>query len=143
MRREQMNAHDFAAKAHSGQVDKIGKPYIEHLTRVSARLPEELKDAGFLHDILEDTDVTEEDLVSEGFDSRTVSAVVAVTRVPGETYFEFIQRVCESGIDAIEVKIADVEDHLEEHPGILRKSMVQRYEKAITLLYNKRMTMRC
>lgn len=54
----------LASEAHAGQVDKGGAPYIEHPMRVALRCDTELRRcAALLHDVLEDTDATEADLV--------------------------------------------------------------------------------
>ena len=91
-------AIELAAIAHKGQVDKLGEMYLAHPLRVMLRLREqghrvEVQAAGALHDTLEDTPTTLEDLTTL---SPDVAALVnAVTRQPGEPYEVFIRRAAE------------------------------------------------
>lgn len=101
---------DFMADcAHAGQVDKIGVPYIEHVRAVAAGLApfgDELVMAGLLHDIIEDTDWTAEQLREAGIPERVISAVEAVTNQKGVPYEEKIRRIMTNS-DATLVKISD------------------------------------
>ncbi|MGX8903738.1 HD domain-containing protein [Streptomyces netropsis] len=99
----------LADRAHAGQVDKIGVPYIEHVRAVAAGLApfgDELVMAGLLHDIIEDTDWTAEQLRAAGIPVRVVEIVEAVTNMPGSSYTERIQRIT-GDAQATLVKIAD------------------------------------
>ncbi|MEU8579280.1 HD domain-containing protein [Streptomyces abikoensis] len=99
----------LAARAHAGQVDKNGVPYIEHVRAVAAGLApfgDDLVKAGLLHDILEDTDWTAERLRETGIPARVVEIVEAVTNVPGMPYEEKIARITASP-QATLVKISD------------------------------------
>jgi len=99
----------LAEAAHAGQVDKIGVPYIEHVRAVAVGLTsfgDHLVMAGLLHDIIEDTDWTAEQLREHGLPDRVVSAVEAVTNQKGVPYEEKIRRIMTSS-DATLVKIAD------------------------------------
>src|SRR4051812_44801555 len=70
----------IAAKAHEGQKDKDGQPYILHPLRVMNSVEgEEAKIVAVLHDVIEDSAVTEEDLRREGFGESTVAAVLCMT----------------------------------------------------------------
>lgn len=106
-----LKALNLLMHKHYGQKDKAGMDYYFHPVRVSARCVCEKKMAALLHDVLEDTDTTEEELRRLGFSAETVEAVVALTRKEGETYAEFIRR-CERNATAHEVKIADLEDNM-------------------------------
>lgn len=100
----------LAAEAHAGQVDKIGVPYIEHVRAVAAGLApfgDELVMAGLLHDIIEDTDWTAEQLRQEGVPDRVVTLVEAVTNQRGVPYEEKLARITGQGRDAVLLKIAD------------------------------------
>jgi (p)ppGpp synthase/HD superfamily hydrolase len=95
--------------AHAGQVDKIGVAYIEHVRAVAAGLApfgDELVMAGLLHDIIEDTDWTAEQLRAEGIPDHVVSVVEAVTNQPGVSYEEKIGRIV-GDRHATLVKISD------------------------------------
>ncbi|MFJ9740797.1 HD domain-containing protein [Streptomyces sp. NPDC101166] len=105
-----VNEVDFIADcAHAGQVDKIGVPYIEHVRAVAAGLApfgDALVMAGLLHDIIEDTDWTAEQLREAGIPERVVATVEAVTNQKGVPYEEKIRRIMTNG-DATLVKISD------------------------------------
>lgn len=99
----------LAARAHAGQADKIGVDYIQHPRAVARGLEPfgpDLVMAGLLHDVLEDTALTAEDLLAAGVPERVVEIVQAVTNVKGLTYDEKIQRIV-ADRDACLVKIAD------------------------------------
>ena len=97
----------LATVAHHGQKDKSGVAYIYHPMAVAEMMttPEE-KMVAFLHDVLEDTPVTVEDLVYAGFPGVVVDAVVAMTRLPseGDAYYARVK----ANPLALEVKLADI-----------------------------------
>ena len=77
----------IAVEAHAGQVDKSGKPYIFHPLRVCCRcFTDEEKIVALLHDTIEDTEITAEDLLSEGFPPYIVEAILSISRNEDETY---------------------------------------------------------
>lgn len=132
----QSAAMALARIAHRGQTDRADEDYFSgHLTRVGESLtPALMRAAGYLHDILEDTDITEDELLDLGIDAHVVVIVEIVTRRGDETYFEFIARILDSWEpDAILLKIADIEDHLRDTTR-LSDSMVTRYTKALDIL---------
>ncbi|MGY3340560.1 (p)ppGpp synthase/HD superfamily hydrolase [Streptomyces filamentosus] len=99
----------LADRAHAGQTDKIGVPYVEHVRAVAAGLVPfgpELVMAGLLHDVVEDTEWTAGGLRAAGVPERVVRAVEAVTNGPGRSYEEKIRDVARNP-DATLVKIAD------------------------------------
>lgn len=103
----------IATKAHEGQKDKAGAPYIFHPIRVSNRCrTEEEKIVALLHDTIEDTDVTPDYLLSEGFPKNIVEAVLSVTRNEGESYEDFVIRSKQNPIGR-QVKIHDLEDNMD------------------------------
>ena len=105
-------AGEVAREAHAGQVDKVGVFYIEHPIRVAQSLKDPYQKAvAMLHDVLEDTDMTEEEL-RDRFPSFVVDAVVRLTHKKGEPYTDYIDRVKESCL-AVEVKSADLKDNLD------------------------------
>jgi len=74
----------------------------------------------YLHDTLEDTYLTDTDLLEAGFSEEVVEAVRALTRKDGETYFDFILRVQLNPL-AVKVKVADLEDNMSDlHEGSLK-----------------------
>ena len=83
----------IAAAAHTGQVDKAGQPYILHPLRVMLRVTSEHERiAAVLHDVVEDTDVSLDRLIAEGFPSEVISAVEALTKRPGESRMDSAHR---------------------------------------------------
>lgn len=104
-----IKAYALAKKVHEGQTDKAGKPYITHPTRVAQLVdggPTELMVA-FLHDVVEDTPTTLEDLRNMGFDEVVVSGVDGMTRRAGETRDAYLKRLKPNPI-ARAVKLADL-----------------------------------
>lgn len=126
----------LATSAHDGTFDKAGFPYIAHPFRVMQRLhnlghSEEVLVAGMLHDTVEDTNVTIEDIQTQ-FGDEVARLVAAVTR-GDETYMEFIARVKVAGSKAVAIKLADIADNTDlRRPRIDHLS--ERYAKATELL---------
>ena len=107
-------AIEIALKAHAGQTDKAGMPYIGHVMRVmqAGRTIDE-KIVGVLHDIVEDTDWTFEALLAEGFPAHIIDALRCVTKISEEEpYEEFILRVKSNPL-AVAVKINDLTDNMD------------------------------
>lgn len=103
----------IAVEAHAGQVDKSGKPYIFHPLRVCCRcFTDEEKMVALLHDTIEDTEITAEDLLSEGFPPYIVEAILSISRNEDETYEEFVKR---TGLNPLgrAVKLYDLEDNMD------------------------------
>src|SRR5687768_8359841 len=106
-------AIEIAVKAHAGQQDKAGESYILHPMRVMMRLAsEDARIVGVLHDVREDTNVTEADLVTAGFSSVVLEALEALTQRPREPYEDFIRRAGRHPL-AREVKLADLQDNMD------------------------------
>jgi guanosine-3',5'-bis(diphosphate) 3'-pyrophosphohydrolase len=100
----------LATNAHAGQFDRGGKPYILHPIKVMHYLKtddEELQCVALLHDVVEDTKTTWQDLEDIGCTVRVINAVRVLTKVPGESYDQYKQRVLASE-DAMLVKMADL-----------------------------------
>lgn len=106
-------AVEIAARAHAGQVDKAGVPYLFHPLRLmlSVSTPEE-RMAAVLHDVVEDTPVTLDDLRAERFPVRVIEAIQALTKLPGETRLEAARRAAQHPIARV-VKLADVKDNMD------------------------------
>lgn len=107
-------AIEIATLAHKGQIDKAGEDYINHPLRVmSAGKTENEKIVGVLHDVIEDTDWTFEQLEKEGFSEEIISALRCVTKLSeDEPYDDFIARVKTNPL-AIVVKINDLTDNMD------------------------------
>ena len=104
-------AIDLALNFHRGQRDADGDPYILHLMRVMLKCHStSAKQAGLLHDILEDTSATEDDLIQAGICPNVTQSVKRLTRIAHIDYADYILALAEDPI-AKEVKIADLEDN--------------------------------
>lgn len=106
-------AYEFAKKAHEGQVDKAGKPYIEHLVTVARRgqtLEEQI--TGMFHDLFDDTKVTPAQLYVEFPLDRVMRALLALNRNGTETRWQQIVRIGEDEL-ATNVKIYDLDHNLD------------------------------
>ena len=103
----------LAVKAHAGQVDKAGEVYILHPLRVMFAVEGEVaRIVAVLHDVVEDSDTTFDDLLVMGYSEEVLSALDCVTRREDETYMEFVQRAKVNPI-ARQVKLADMEDNMD------------------------------
>ena len=103
----------LATERHAGQVDKAGVDYIQHPMRVMQKLDsEEAKIVAVLHDILEDTPTTSEELAQLGFSEAIVKAIYALTKQPNEHRFEAMQRTARNAL-ACQVKLADLDDNMD------------------------------
>ena len=103
----------LAVGAHRGQGNRGGHPYVLHPLRVMLRMDSEMERmVAALHDLIEDTSYTSEDLVRLGYPEVVVRAVECLTRRASETYEQFITRVKQDPL-ARRVKIADLEDNLD------------------------------
>lgn len=146
----------FTDKAHEGQVDKGGKPYTDHLKRVSgifnmlaAKLPagmmtHEQKIRGtfvaYGHDLIEDTDVTEDTLRDKGFDEEFIADLKALSRVdPKPQYMQWIQEIADRGVlTQILVKMADNRDNRDPDRiaqlPVEEQGISKRYDRAYDIL---------
>jgi (p)ppGpp synthase/HD superfamily hydrolase len=119
-------ALQIAAQAHAGQRDKEGHPYILHPLRVMHSVEgDEARIVAVLHDVIEDTSVTEADLRHEGFSESVIAAVRCVTHSEDETYAEYVVR-CRGNEVARRVKLADLEDNARLGRTILRPDRLGR-----------------
>ena len=103
----------IAAQAHQEQYDKAGAPYILHPLRMMLRMSSEAEMmAAVLHDVVEDTGWTLDQLRQAGFAEEVVQAVECLTHRDHETYDEFVARV-RTNVIASKVKLADLEDNMD------------------------------
>ena len=103
----------IAVKAHSGQKDRNGAPYILHPLRVMNRVDTDLeKIIAVLHDVVEDTGWSLETLRAEGFPHEVITAVDCLTKRKSETYEALIMRAADNRL-ALKVKVADLEDNMD------------------------------
>lgn len=100
----------LATNSHAGQFDKGGAPYILHPIKVMHYLKtedEELQCIALGHDIIEDTNVTYQDLRDLGMTERIIDGIRCLTKIPGETLIEYKERIF-SSTDAMLVKRCDL-----------------------------------
>lgn len=101
-----------ALNAHNGQLDKAGEPYILHPLRLMAHFNDPVEQAvAVLHDVLEDSEITADDLRSDGIPEEVIAAVELLSRGKDESYIDFILRIRPHPL-ARKVKMADLEDNL-------------------------------
>ncbi|WP_347311340.1 phosphohydrolase [Defluviimonas sp. SAOS-178_SWC] len=128
-------AIEIAAGAHKGQVDKAGEPYILHPLRLlQAARTEDERVVAVLHDVVEDTDWTIDQLRREGLTDVQAAALDAVTRRISETYEEFIERAGSNEL-ARAVKILDLKDNADlsriSSPSQKDLERMERYHRAL------------
>jgi (p)ppGpp synthase/HD superfamily hydrolase len=128
----------IAAKAHEGQIDKAGKPYLAHPLFVMENVNSiEEKIVAVLHDAVEDSELTLEQLTSEGFPEVIVKAIAAITKIEGEAYAAYLERVIANPI-ALRVKIADVTHNLDlrriANPTEADFQRIAKYKKVLSQL---------
>lgn len=128
----------IATIAHAGEVDKGGNPYILHPLAVASRVETiEEKIVAHLHDVVEDTTITLQNLRDVGFAEEIVDAVDAMTRRDEETYMEFINRAAEND-KARNNKIADIQENMDlsriPKPSEEDYSRASRYIRALSVL---------
>lgn len=137
-------AQRIAHQAHQGQLDKAGAAYIEHPARVASRLAargyaDEVVAAGWLHDVLEDTDWSAACLAAAGISEDTLRIVVAMTRLPNQPGSQYYAGIVAAGPTAVAVKEADIDDNTDPRrtallePDVCER-LAKKYAKARLLL---------
>lgn len=119
----------IATNAHAGQFDRGGNAYILHPLKVMHYLKsddEELQCIAVGHDLFEDTSVTVSELRSHGFSQRVVDGMLALSKMPGQSYEEYKQVVFASK-DAMLVKRADLRHNtdIRRLKGVSEKDIVR------------------
>lgn len=127
-------AIQIAVQAHAGQMRKNGTPYILHPLRLMFKQEsEELMTLAVLHDVVEDTAITIEDLQQEGFPETVIKALKLLTHDDDTPYETYIEQIASNPM-ARAVKLADLEDNmnLRELPEITQHDLERtaKYHKA-------------
>ena len=140
----------FATEAHSGQVDKLGEPYIDHCLRVMDAVSEPAKRVAVLHDVAEDCGYSFGAILhATKIDSDEVLALDLLTRdwARWPAYADYIARIADPGRGyeaaapiAREVKVADLRDNLGRWVPELGEDLKQRYERALERLTKEKTT---
>ena len=124
--------------AHQHQVDKSGMPYVFHPMIVAERMTSELTTTvALLHDVVEDTDYTLEDLRAMGYPEEVISALSLLTHAPSVPYMDYVKEIAKNPI-AREVKLGDLRHNsdIARLSKVTEKdlSRVEKYRKAIEYL---------
>jgi (p)ppGpp synthase/HD superfamily hydrolase len=133
-------AISIAHKAHAGQLDKAGKPYISHPLMVMSQMDTvESKIVAVLHDVIEDAELTIEDFTRYGFPLLITEAIAAITKFDGELYADNLLRVMANAI-ALKVKIADVTHNMDisriANPTDKDLQRLEKYKRVLQELTN-------
>ena len=131
-------AYEIAKRAHLGQVDKAGEDYIKHPEKVASFVKtDEEKTVAYLHDVIEDTELTLEDLYECGFSKEVIEAVDIITKKRGEDYQSYLNSVKKNKL-ARAVKLADLRHNsdLTRLTKVTEKDIErkEKYQKAIDFL---------
>lgn len=134
-------AYALAKKAHLGQKDKGGNDYIEHPKAVASMMDTDIEKAvAYLHDVVEDTNISFDDLKEYGFPNQIIEAVKALTKQKNESYDVYIDRVIRNPI-AKKVKLADMKHNSDitriKNPSQKDYDRCQKYLDKIQYLINK------
>jgi (p)ppGpp synthase/HD superfamily hydrolase len=104
-------AIQIALRAHTGQKSRDGSPYILHPLRLMTRMgTDSERMAALLHDVVEDSDVTLEDLRNAGFSEDVLTTVRLLTHEKGISYEDYVERLKPHPM-ARRIKLADLEDN--------------------------------
>ena len=123
-------AMKFCFKAHKDQVDKSGMPYVFHPFHVAEQMTDEATTiVALLHDVVEDTDYTLEDIAAEGFGKEILEAVALMTHEDDIPYLDYVAKLKENPI-ARAVKLADLAHNSDlSRIGEIDEETKQRLEK--------------
>jgi (p)ppGpp synthase/HD superfamily hydrolase len=134
----------IAYDAHHGQVDKLGLPYICHPLHLAEHIgdDEKLIAAALLHDVVEDTDVTFEQLAKQGIPDGIITALKLLTRDKSVPYMDYIRRIKDSGnATAAAVKRAYLRHNADARRAVpddgKAEARLARYKQALALLENE------
>ncbi len=130
----------FAYNAHHGQLDYNGIPYIFHPLHLAEQMDDEISCcAALLHDVVEDTAVTMEELERE-FPSEVISVLKLLTHGEGVPYFDYVRAIRSNPI-AVTVKLADIAHNSDQTrcigSGLTEKQLSywkEKYAKAKAIL---------
>ncbi|MDL5034274.1 HD domain-containing protein [Pelomonas sp. APW6] len=138
-----LDAYRLAAQLHSGQLDKAGRPYIEHLSRVFLRVMHAGGDrdqqiAALLHDTIEDGKASAESLAAAGVPKGAIVLTQVLTRPAGQDYMAYLREVLKEP-RAVPVKLADLDDNSDPDRLALLDAgdaarLAKKYQRAIQFL---------
>ena len=125
--------------AHAGQVDKAGLPYVFHPFHLAEQMDTEHEVcAALLHDVMEDTDTTADDLVAAGIPREYVATCLKLRHDPGVPYTDYVAALKDDPV-ARRVKIADLTHNsdltrLDHEPTEADLQRLEKYQAALRLL---------
>lgn len=124
--------------AHKDQTDKSGLPYVFHSFHLAEQMPDELTTVvALLHDVVEDTPYTLEDLAKLGFPQKVLSTLARLTHDPSVPYLDYVAALKEDPI-ARQVKLADLRHNSDltrlDHVDEKARQRAEKYAAAIRLL---------
>lgn len=124
--------------AHRDQTDKSGLPYVFHPFHLAEQMPDELTTVvALLHDVVEDTPYTLEDLAKLGFPQKVLSSLARLTHDPSVPYLDYVAALKEDPI-ARQVKLADLRHNSDltrlDHVDDKARQRAEKYAAAIRLL---------
>ncbi|MCI9530575.1 MAG: bifunctional (p)ppGpp synthetase/guanosine-3',5'-bis(diphosphate) 3'-pyrophosphohydrolase [Lachnospiraceae bacterium] len=129
-------AMKIAYDAHRGQVDAGGVPYVFHPLHLAEQMEDEASACvALLHDIVEDTDVTLEQLAQD-FPPEVIQAVALLTHNPQESYFEYVRKIRGNRIATV-VKLADLEHNSDETRLLGVESVAERQKEVWRVKYQE------
>ena len=132
-----VKAMQLCYRAHHGQTDKAGVPYVFHPFHLAEQMTDEDSAVtALLHDVAEDTEYTLEDLATMGFSERVLEALRLLTHDPSVPYLEYVAALKENPI-ARAVKLADLahnSDPTRLPPELRNPEREERYRRAVELL---------
>src|SRR3954468_11717378 len=118
---ETLVARSIAVRIHTGQSDRFGQPVVGHLARVAAAVSPDAQATAWLHDAIERTTITAEELRAAGLTLPELEALVLLSRTPSECYELYVLRIAfahgEAGRLARIVKLADLDNHIARGPA--------------------------
>lgn len=109
-------ARDFGRHRHARGLNRFGEPMVDHLERVAGAVPSEVRALAYLHDVLERSETTADDLRAIGLTRAERAVLQLLTHRPDETYETYVSRIARArgsrGRLARLIKLADLDDHL-------------------------------
>lgn len=126
---------------HKNQVDKAGIPYVFHPFHLAEQMNDENETlVALMHDLVEDTDVTFEDLAGMGFQGEVIEAIKLLTHDKSVEYLDYVKKLSGNAL-ARKVKIADLEHNMdpsrlseEQHKNPRRIAKYEKYVKSLEML---------
>ncbi len=132
----------IAYDAHHGVLDRSGAPYVFHPYEVASRMDDEVSTAvALLHDVVEDTEMTFEDLKARGIPDEVIEPLRYLTHDPEVPYMDYIHHIAENPV-AMKVKLSDLKHNMDEtrycRPMTEREASKQKvYKEAREFLLEK------